>query len=86
MLQVLTVLYVAATSCLIIASRKHYTVDVVVAWWVLCLRGRGAILGRVCVEPVASRGPSVVWVRWWHGKRSTVRTGGRAAGAWAWWA
>lgn len=33
MLQVLTVLYVAATSCLIIASRKHYTVDVVVAWW-----------------------------------------------------
>jgi hypothetical protein len=25
-----------AQSLLIIASRKHYSVDVVVAWWVVC--------------------------------------------------
>lgn len=30
--QILAFMYVAATSCLIIASRKHYTVDITVAW------------------------------------------------------
>ncbi|GAB4822298.1 hypothetical protein N2152v2_009344 [Parachlorella kessleri] len=34
-LKVLACMYVAATSCLIIASRKHYSVDVVVAWYVV---------------------------------------------------